>query len=367
MSYDVAVWHADRVLTELEAQFVHDRLCDVDSYEEEVRDGEIAVLRADAAAAMPITPTPDVEDFYRALTRRYCELHLTPESRLDECPWAAALDRSDRHVGMCISFSFASDLVPVVGQIACAHGLDLYDPQDGKLYRARDPATIWPAPTPDDDPRVKRREAAKRLSEGLASTLGALGYAPIKGCDWFPVEFSRAIDDDIEARWSLMISSGSAEPYVSVLSTRVMEIFREVAPHPPRHWKQMRTYWGRLRREWFPHGVSREKSIEDSLQKLRISTPTLLPPAVAQLASLESLAALYNDEGREWSVMEDHVPFIATILARLTRGPDYERCVLLNRSRVAKHPPEWTKINAFYREGSPLEDYDRLLDLLEKI
>ena len=100
VSYYVAVWHADRVLTETEAQLVYDRLSDADSFEEEVRDGEIVVLRADAAAAMPITPTPDVEIFYRALTGRYRELHLTPESRLDECPWGAALDRSDRHIGM---------------------------------------------------------------------------------------------------------------------------------------------------------------------------------------------------------------------------------------------------------------------------
>jgi hypothetical protein len=117
MSFDLAVWHAQKRLTDEEAASLYSNLCK---------------SRGDG-----VTPHPAVDAFYSELTGRYPEIDTIPDDRIDDhdyCPWSCALDRSPGHVIMPCVWSQAENVARLVHELAIKHGLAVYDPQQGKVF-----------------------------------------------------------------------------------------------------------------------------------------------------------------------------------------------------------------------------------------
>lgn len=76
MSYDIAVWHASRPITTLEASEIYIRLCE--------------------EALADVEPYPGIQAFLAELTRRYAQIHDWDEDDIDDCPWTS---RSSRRRG----------------------------------------------------------------------------------------------------------------------------------------------------------------------------------------------------------------------------------------------------------------------------
>lgn len=116
MSYDLAVWFPDRRLSDEEATELYARLCDGDTG--------------------GVTPHPTVDAFYRELTQLHPEIDAIPEDRIDDtdyCPWSVAHSRSAGHVIMSCVWSKAEYVDGLVRRLAGAHGLVVYDPQEGTI------------------------------------------------------------------------------------------------------------------------------------------------------------------------------------------------------------------------------------------
>jgi hypothetical protein len=116
MSFDLAVWHPDRPLTNEDALGIYRALCD----------GDVSGLQ----------PNPAVAAFHAELTATYPEIDEVPDDRIDDqdfCPWSAAHARSDRHVIMCCVWPKADDVKRLVLTLAGKHGLAVFDPQDTRI------------------------------------------------------------------------------------------------------------------------------------------------------------------------------------------------------------------------------------------
>jgi len=74
VSYDLAVWDSDKVLTDKEAASVYDSLCE---------------------GRYPEGESPKIAAFYQDLTGKWPEIDSIPEEKVgdfDFCPWSCALD-----------------------------------------------------------------------------------------------------------------------------------------------------------------------------------------------------------------------------------------------------------------------------------
>jgi hypothetical protein len=116
MSYDLAVWHESRPISNEEAHEIYVRLCDDD--------------RSD------VRPHPNVRAFMNELTERYPQIDDCDEDEVENCPWTVAFDHSDGHVGMCIAWPRLKEIVPIVEELAQEHDLICHDPQG--------PLVHWP-------------------------------------------------------------------------------------------------------------------------------------------------------------------------------------------------------------------------------
>jgi hypothetical protein len=114
MSFDLGVWYSESPLSDKEAGDTYLSLCN-------------GVRTATKAS-------PAVGVFYRELTNRYPELGSVSEHEIDSCPWNCAFDKSDGHVLICIAWSRAEEMFPIVVTMAGKQGLVCYDAQADKVY-----------------------------------------------------------------------------------------------------------------------------------------------------------------------------------------------------------------------------------------
>lgn len=80
---------------------------------------------------------PRVYAFYIRVTGLYPEIDMVPESDLDTCPWACAIDMSGGHVIMAIEPEKSERLVPVLLALAEQHDLVCFDPQNHIVHLPR--------------------------------------------------------------------------------------------------------------------------------------------------------------------------------------------------------------------------------------
>ena len=117
MSFDLAVMNVHASISLGEAAEIYGELCE----------GNYGVLQ----------PSERIDTFYRELVERYPDIDSYSDDEVDNCPWSVEIDVSDGAVVMCIVWSRAEELAPVVMKLAEKHGLACYDPQDDRLYLAR--------------------------------------------------------------------------------------------------------------------------------------------------------------------------------------------------------------------------------------
>jgi hypothetical protein len=132
MSFDLAIWHTPKRLTDAEAAVLYTALC------ASQRDG--------------VAPHPGVEAFYAELTAKHPEIDTVPDERIDDhdyCPWSCALDRSPGHVIMACVWPKAEYVQALVRELAVKHGLAVFDPQEGRV--------AYPGAAAQASGRVKKR------------------------------------------------------------------------------------------------------------------------------------------------------------------------------------------------------------------
>jgi hypothetical protein len=130
MSFDLAVWHSSKPMTDEAAGQYYMTLCQ----------------REEPDAPQPlIEANPAVAAFVSELTIRYPDLSSFDDDTVDDAVWNADLDVSPGHCIMTIGWSRAEQVYEFVVPLAAKHGLCLYDPQDGKLH-----------PPPGQPPERKR-------------------------------------------------------------------------------------------------------------------------------------------------------------------------------------------------------------------
>jgi hypothetical protein len=116
MSYDLGVWYPQKRISNDEAGELYTRLCDGDS--------------------SGVVPHPAIDTFYAELTARHPEIDTIPLEKIDDhdyCPWSCKLDHSPGHVIMSCVWSKATYVHQLVQDLACKHGLALYDPQSAEV------------------------------------------------------------------------------------------------------------------------------------------------------------------------------------------------------------------------------------------
>jgi hypothetical protein len=114
VSFNLAVWHSDRAISDKEAASLYAKL-----YEQK---------------KIPIEQHIDVYAFYNELDARYPEINMIAEEELDACPWSCAHDRSGAHVIMSMLDDRSAEVVPVILKLAEEYGLVCFDPQAIKVY-----------------------------------------------------------------------------------------------------------------------------------------------------------------------------------------------------------------------------------------
>jgi hypothetical protein len=103
-------------------------------------DGEISYKNAAQRYALFATQLPSgrfderVYRFYSELTRRYPEIEMTTDEKMESSPWACGLELADDHVIMALLEGWCAAAFPVILNLAESHGLVCYDPQTAKVY-----------------------------------------------------------------------------------------------------------------------------------------------------------------------------------------------------------------------------------------
>ncbi|MGW3287357.1 hypothetical protein ACWDR3_22240 [Streptomyces sp. NPDC001002] len=156
MSFDLAVWFEPGRISASTAAETYKSLCD----------GGTSAASAVANDA--------VTAFYRALIADFPELtdSAADTPQTEASPWTAALDVSDAHVIMPISWGRTDTTAPAVLALAGRHGLVCFDPQAEVLHlppalRATEGPSLQPcAGLTVEDPDLDVIErAVRRLSE----------------------------------------------------------------------------------------------------------------------------------------------------------------------------------------------------------
>src|SRR6201993_3896699 len=71
---------------------------------------------------VPLEQYVSVYSFYNDLTSVFPEIEMTPEEKLEDCPWSCAMDHSGLHVLMDIEHEKARVILPLVLGLAQKHG-----------------------------------------------------------------------------------------------------------------------------------------------------------------------------------------------------------------------------------------------------
>ena len=117
MSYDLAAWFPNRLLSDKDALEQYYELCDGNN--------------------SGLEPHPSIDAFYLELSSIHPEIDDVPEERIgdfDFSPLSVAHDRSDRHIIMCCVWSHADYVHDLVLNLADKHGLAIFDPQLTKIH-----------------------------------------------------------------------------------------------------------------------------------------------------------------------------------------------------------------------------------------
>jgi hypothetical protein len=113
MSFDLGFWHEDRPLTADEAGERYAELCD----------GNDRIV-----TAYPVVY------FIEELAQRYPPIGAYEDDDLDDCPWNCAWDVGQGSVVVCIAWSRADELTPILIELAHHHELLCYNPQRSEVY-----------------------------------------------------------------------------------------------------------------------------------------------------------------------------------------------------------------------------------------
>jgi hypothetical protein len=133
MSYDLAVWHTSRRLTNEEAGKLYSQLCD--------------------NVVTGVEPHAGIETFYTELTTKHPQIDDVPDDKIDDadlCPWSIAFDRSPGHLIMPCVWSKAEYVDGIIRTLARKHGLAVFDPQSGTISYPDSPPS--PAAQPSQNP-----------------------------------------------------------------------------------------------------------------------------------------------------------------------------------------------------------------------
>jgi len=156
MSFDLAVFRPRKALDAAAAGAIY-----------------AALTSEGASAPAGLVRAKELVAFYEALTARYPEIDDEP----DESPFAVAIERRPDAVVINLSFSRVDEVAHAIEQLAKAHGLDVYDPQERRLICATDPDAVRrPAPA---QKKLSPKEGLARFVAGVGPGLEALGFAPV--------------------------------------------------------------------------------------------------------------------------------------------------------------------------------------------
>jgi hypothetical protein len=115
MSFDLAVWHGETIVSVKDAADLYLKLC-----KQEWTSTEWYA---------------SVEAFYVELCSRYPEIDTLSDDELDRCPWSCAHDRSGHHIIMCLNDGDQLEEAALfVTRLAARHDLICFDPQGQKVY-----------------------------------------------------------------------------------------------------------------------------------------------------------------------------------------------------------------------------------------
>jgi hypothetical protein len=82
-----------------------------------------------------VEPSEKVSRFTADLHARYPSPSDLSDEEFDTGPWSCDHDLSEGHIIMAIRWSRADEIGPIVHELACKHGLILFDPQTNRVYR----------------------------------------------------------------------------------------------------------------------------------------------------------------------------------------------------------------------------------------
>ena len=117
MSYDLAIWFPNELLSAEQALKQYHKLCNEDT--------------------SGLIPHPSIGSFYLELYRLHPEIDDVPEDKqgdFDFSPWSMEHDLSDRHLLLCSVWSHADYVPDLVLNLAQKHGLAVFDPQLIKIH-----------------------------------------------------------------------------------------------------------------------------------------------------------------------------------------------------------------------------------------
>ena len=114
MSFDLGLWHEDQPISAKQAAQVYGELCD----------GNALIVKPSSAIAL----------FLQDLTQRYPPLSAYPTEQVDECPWNCDWDVTPGSVVICIAWSRAEELAPLLIWMADTYNLVCYNPQRDAVY-----------------------------------------------------------------------------------------------------------------------------------------------------------------------------------------------------------------------------------------
>jgi hypothetical protein len=154
VSVDLCVFHTGRPLTNEDAAERYAALC-----REEDRDRWIE-------------PSPHVRAFYEELTG------LFPDDGGSNDPWAAGpLDHSDGHVIMNMPASKASEIRPIVLELAEKHGLVCFDPQSGRIAKAPQGLHVSESVRTPEDQKKEERLGISPFVKFIDSIMKSRGFS----------------------------------------------------------------------------------------------------------------------------------------------------------------------------------------------
>ena len=121
MSYDLAIWFSNPILSDEQALQQYHKLCE----------GDISQLN----------PHASIGNFYLDLYKIHPEIDDVPEDKLGDfnfSPWSVAHDLSDRHIMISCVWSHADYVHDLVLELAKKHQLAVFDPQLKQIHYTND-------------------------------------------------------------------------------------------------------------------------------------------------------------------------------------------------------------------------------------